>query len=125
MEDGYSLLPDKELRRQRMVTQRPFEELNLWQRIFAEHWADFAAGHEREHGPAVPEHWQENVERMLSCGDIREGYYEYYCQDCGSTKKVGFAFHPRKITLRADLGRLFAPCRSLRPGAPQPSPDCA
>jgi hypothetical protein len=27
---------------------------------------------------------------MLSCGDIREGYYEYQCQECGRTKKVGF-----------------------------------
>jgi hypothetical protein len=24
-----------------MVTQRSFEELNLWQRIFAEHWERF------------------------------------------------------------------------------------
>lgn len=73
-----------------MVTQRPFEELNLWQRIFAEHWEGFRAAYEREQGEAVPEHWQQNVERMLSCGDIREGYYEYYCQDCGTSKKVGF-----------------------------------
>ena len=48
MEGVYSLLPDRELRRQQMMTQRPFEELNLWQRILAEHWADFAAGYERE-----------------------------------------------------------------------------
>jgi len=68
MEGVYSLLPHKGLRRQRMMTQRPFGELNLWQRIFAGHWADFAAGYEREHGRAVPEHWQENVARMLSCG---------------------------------------------------------
>ena len=72
------------------MTQRPFEELNLWQRIFMEHWTGFAASYEREHGRAIPEHWQENVERMLSCGDIREGYYEYQCQDCHTTKKVGF-----------------------------------
>lgn len=78
-----------------MVTQRPFEELNLWQRIFAEHWEAFASGYQREQGEAVPEHWQENVEKMLSCGDIREGYYEYYCQDCGATKKVGFTCKSR------------------------------
>jgi hypothetical protein len=66
-----------------MVTQRPFEELNLWQRIFADHWEGFAAGYEKSHGEAVPENWQENVEKMLSCGDIREGYYEYFCVDCG------------------------------------------
>jgi len=78
-----------------MVTQRPFAELNLWQRIFAEHWDAFATGYQREHGEAVPENWQENVEKMLSCGDIREGYYEYYCQDCGTTKKVGFTCKSR------------------------------
>ena len=78
-----------------MVTQRPFDELNLWQRIFVEHWDAFATGYEREHGRRVPEHWRENVERMISCGDIREGYYEYYCQDCGTTKKVGFTCKSR------------------------------
>jgi len=36
-----------------MVTQRPFEELNLWQRIFADHWEGFAAGYEKSHGEAV------------------------------------------------------------------------
>ena len=91
----YSLLPDRELRRKQMTTQRPFEELNLWQRIFAEHWSAFATGYEQEHGRAVPEHWQENVERMLSCGDIREGYYEYECQSCGATRKVGFSCKSR------------------------------
>lgn len=78
-----------------MVTQRPFEELNLWQRIFAEHWTGFVVGYEREQGVRVPEHWAENVERMLGCGDVREGYYEYYCQDCGTTKKVGFTCKSR------------------------------
>ena len=77
------------------MTQRPFEELNLWQRIFMEHWTGFAASYEREHGRAIPEHWQENVGRMLSCGDIREGYYEYQCRDCHTTKKVGFTCKSR------------------------------
>ena len=57
---------------------------------FSEHWERFVVKYEQEHGQPVPEHWQENVERMLSCGDIREGFYEYKCQDCGETKKVGF-----------------------------------
>ena len=78
-----------------MVTQRPFEELNLWQRIFADHWQAFSSAYELERGRRVPENWQENVEKMLSCGDIREGYYEYYCQDCGATKKVGFTCKSR------------------------------
>jgi hypothetical protein len=78
-----------------MVTERAFEELNLWQRIFAEHWEHFRAEYEREQGHAVPPHWEENVEKTLSCGDIREGYYEYFCQDCGRTKKVGFTCKSR------------------------------
>jgi hypothetical protein len=73
-----------------MVTQRPFEELNLWQRIFAEHWEAFCGWFEREYGGPVPGNWAENVGKMLSCGDIREGYYEYRCEECGTTKKVGF-----------------------------------
>ena len=75
MDGVYSLLPDSELRRKQMTTQRLFEELNLWQRIFVEHWTAFTSSYEQEHGRVVPEHWQENVERMLSCGDIRERYY--------------------------------------------------
>ena len=86
-----------------MVTQRPFEELNLWQRIFAEHWEGFAAGYQRENGETVPENWQENVKKMLSCGDIREGFHEYYCQDCGTTKKVGFTCKSR-LCLRCFKG---------------------
>jgi hypothetical protein len=77
------------------ASARSFEELNLWQRIFAGHWDGFVAEYEREHRAPVPEYWRENVERMLSCGDIREGYYEYYCQDCGATKKVGFTCKSR------------------------------
>lgn len=78
-----------------MVTNRPFEEMNLWQRIFAEHWDSFVVKYEQEQGQSIPEHWQENVERMLSCGDIRQGFYEYLCQDCGTTKKVGFTCKSR------------------------------
>ena len=73
-----------------MVTDRPFEELNLWQRVFAEHWERFASEYEDQHGEGVPENWRENVEKMLSCGDIRQGFYEYYCQECAATTKVGF-----------------------------------
>ena len=72
------------------MTERNFEELNLWQRIFAEHWEAFAEYYEREHGRPVPKHWGENVRKMLSCGDISEGYYEYCCAKCGATKKIGF-----------------------------------
>lgn len=30
-----------------------------------------------------------------TCGDIREGYYEYVCGDCGATTKVGFTCKSR------------------------------
>lgn len=78
-----------------METQRSFAELNVWQRIFAEHWGAFAEGYAREHGREVPVHWEENVQKMLSCGDIGEGYYEYYCEKCGGMKKVGFTCKSR------------------------------
>ncbi len=78
-----------------MATQRPFEELNLWQKIFSEHWEDFEKYYAQEYGRRTPGHWRENVRRMISCGDIREGYYEYCCQDCGTRKKVGFTCKSR------------------------------
>ena len=78
-----------------MVAERPFDELNLWQRIFADHWDAFESDFARSQGCAPPEHWRENVERMLSCGDIREGYYEYGCEACGATRKVGFTCKSR------------------------------
>lgn len=78
-----------------MVTGRSFLELNLWQRIFAEHWESFVKSYARTHGNPPPEHWEENVDRMLRCGDIREGYYEYLCEQCGAIRKVGFTCKSR------------------------------
>ena len=78
-----------------MVTERSFAELNVWQRIFAEHWDAFTGYYIDERDRHPPDHWYENVERMLSCGDIREGYYEYQCLSCGETRKVGFTCKSR------------------------------
>jgi len=86
-----------------MVADRPFAELNLWQRSFAEHWAGFVAAYEAEHGRAVPEHWETNVRKMLGCGDIRRGYYEYACPHCGQTRKIGFTCKSR-LCLRCFKG---------------------
>lgn len=86
-----------------MATDRPFAELNLWQRIFAEHWAGFVAAYEAEHGREVPEHWVANVRKMLACGDLRRGYYEYACPRCGQTRKVGFTCKSR-LCLRCFKG---------------------
>ena len=35
------------------MTERNFEELNLWQRIFAEHWEAFAEYYERDPSSTV------------------------------------------------------------------------
>jgi hypothetical protein len=86
-----------------MATERPFAELNLWQSIFAEHWESFVAAYEAEHGRAVPEHWEANVRKMLACGDIRQGYYEYACPHCGQTRKIGFTCKSR-LCLRCFKG---------------------
>jgi hypothetical protein len=89
--------------RQLLATDRPFAELNLWQRIFAEHWAGFVAAYEAEHGRAVPAHWEANVRKMLACGDIRQGYYEYACPHCQQTRKIGFTCKSR-LCLRCFKG---------------------
>jgi hypothetical protein len=78
-----------------MVNERSFSELNVWQKIFAEHWDAFTDYYIDKRGHHPPAHWYENVERMLSCGDIREGYYEYQCFSCGATRKVGFTCKSR------------------------------
>lgn len=77
------------------MTDRPFAELNLWQRIFADHWEDFRASFQMVTGGEVPAHWDDNVGRMLGCGDIRRGYYEYVCGDCGALTRVGFTCKSR------------------------------
>jgi len=89
--------------RQLLATDRPFAELNLWQRIFAEHWVGFVAAYEAEHGRAVPAHWEANVRKMLACGDIRQGYYEYACPHCQQTRKIGFTCKSR-LCLRCFQG---------------------
>jgi len=78
-----------------MSTNRPFAELNLWQHIFADHWEDFTVIFRQKNKREIPQYWQENVERMLGCGDIREGYYEYICGDCGNITRVGFTCKSR------------------------------
>jgi len=78
-----------------MTTGHAFSELNLWQRIFADHWEQFVSRFRETNNCDVPEYWSENVRRMLGCGDIREGYYEYLCGDCGTMTKVGFTCKSR------------------------------
>ena len=54
-----------------MAGDRSFSELNLWQRIFVEHWDEFRVGFRATNNREVPGHWDSNVERMIGCGDIR------------------------------------------------------
>lgn len=72
-----------------------FSTMSVWQKIFAEHWGGFVENYIQSTGELPPPHWEENVSRMLTCGDISEGYYEYQCQDCGATRKVGFTCKSR------------------------------
>ena len=78
-----------------MSTDRPFSELNLWQRIFAEHWERFVAAYQAEHQRPIPSHWEPNVRQMLSCGDIRQDYSEYLCPHCQESRKIGFTCKSR------------------------------
>ena len=73
-----------------MFTDRPFAELNLWQRIFAEHWERFVTSYQTERDHSIPTHWESNVRKMLCWGDIRQGYSAYYYEHCQESRKVGF-----------------------------------
>ena len=71
-----------------MLTDRPFRELNLWQRIFAEHCESFLRACEAQHHRCLPSHGEDNVQKRLSCDDIRQGYGEYLCPHCQTTRQV-------------------------------------
>ena len=70
-----------------MITDRAFTELNLWQRIFAEHWESFLRAWEAQHHRCIPSHCEDNVQKTLSWGGIRQGYCEYLCPHCQETRK--------------------------------------
>jgi len=40
----------------------------------------------------------EEVEKMINCGDIKKGYLEFSCNECGESKKVGFKCRSRFCT---------------------------
>jgi hypothetical protein len=78
-----------------MIADRPLAELNLWQRLFAGHWDEFTAWFAEQTGKPVPERWTENVRKLLGCGDVRNGYSEYVCEECGTVRKAGFTCKSR------------------------------
>lgn len=63
--------------------------------IFSDHWPKF----KQEKWYTIPEDMQasvdEAVEKMLGCGDPKNGYTKYVCTECGEQKVVGFTCKSR------------------------------
>jgi len=78
-----------------MLTDRPFRELNLWQHIFAEHCEPFLRAWETQHHRCLSSRGEGNVQKRLSCGDIRQGDGESLCPHCQTTRTVGFTCKSR------------------------------
>ena len=63
-------------------------------RIFNDHWDGFL----RLYGHNVRSVVVEEVNKMLGCGLIKNGYAEYKCPKCGEKKKVPFRCRSRFCT---------------------------
>lgn len=64
---------------------------NRFIQIFRDHWSPF----EQYHPEYVDEVIAENVDKMMGCGLIENGYFEYMCLDCQKSKKIGFTCKSR------------------------------
>lgn len=64
---------------------------NVMVKIFRDHWDSY----KRFHPEKISEDIEENVEKMMGCGEIENGYFEYICPECHETKKVGFSCKSR------------------------------
>jgi len=64
---------------------------NVVIQIFRDHWDQF----KRFHKELVDENIEENIEKMMGCGLIENGYYEYICPKCLKRKKIGFSCKSR------------------------------
>lgn len=51
--------------------------------------------YQRAYGDQVTEEQVEEVEKMLGCGDARQGFATYVCLDCGEEKRVSFSCKSR------------------------------
>lgn len=60
-------------------------------RIFIDHWDEFAKLYKHRIRKVV----FKEVEKIINCGSIENGYIEYECEACGETKKVGFRCRSR------------------------------
>jgi len=67
---------------------------NILKEIFIDNWAEFKVIHPGKIRKVVIE----EVEKMMKCGDIKNGYLEYSCNKCGEVKKVGFRCRSRFCT---------------------------
>ena len=59
--------------------------------IFSDHWYSFLETFEGK----IREVVLEEVDRMLHCGDLDNGYLEFSCDNCGEIRKVGFKCRSR------------------------------
>jgi len=59
--------------------------------IFREHWARF----KEFHPEYITEDIGENVEKMLGCGLLENGFFEYMCPSCLNIYNVGFTCKSR------------------------------
>jgi hypothetical protein len=62
--------------------------------IFKDHWESFA----ERYNPRIRKNVFREVERMLGCGSLENGYIEYKCEDCGEIKRIGFTCKSRFCT---------------------------
>jgi len=68
-----------------------YSHKNIVVRVFREHWARF-----KEFRPEhITGDIEENVEKMLGCGLLENGFFEYMCLSCLNTHKVGFTCKSR------------------------------
>lgn len=63
-------------------------------KILENHWKVFL----KKYGKQIRKNVKNEVEKVLGCGDIRNGYIEFRCQECNISKKVGFTCKSRFCT---------------------------
>lgn len=64
---------------------------NVVVQIFRDHWAQF----KHYHPELVTDEIEENVEKMMGCGLLANGYFEYICPGCLEKRLVGFTCKSR------------------------------
>jgi len=72
--------------------------------ILEDNWDEFKRKMWRRVPVSMREHIDNVVQKALSCGDIKKGYTEYMCLECGESIKVGFTC---KSKFCCKCGRLY------------------